>query len=65
MPALSPLCKTGVNPEKIKRFNRIELQAFDAMAEELGLTSEQLGIVARRALLDVVTQRQLIEFVQS
>lgn len=65
MHALSPLCRTGVNPEKIKRFNSAELQTFDAMAEELGLTSEQLGIVARRALLDVVTQRQLIEFVQS
>jgi hypothetical protein len=65
MATLASQCKTGVNPEKIKRFNAVELQTFDAMAEELGLTSEQLGIVARRALLDVVTHRQLIEFVQS
>ena len=65
MPNLKDQCRAGINPEKIKRFNSAELAIFDMMAEELGLTSEQLGIVARRALLDVVTHRQLIEFVQS
>jgi hypothetical protein len=65
MPTLFDQCTTGINPEKIKRFNSVELATFDDMAKELGVTPEQLGIIARRALLDVVTHRQLVEFVRA
>ena len=65
MSNLATECGIIVDLEKIKRFNSIEARCFEDMAKELGLTVEQLGTVARRVLLDVVTQRQLVEFVRS
>ena len=64
MPKFTTDHNVVIDPDKVRRFTAAETHTFEEMAEEVGLTTEQLSAVGRRMLLDVVTQRQLIEFVQ-
>ncbi len=64
MPLLVEQIPSGIDPERIKRFNREETQIFEQMADDLGITVEQLGVIARKMLMDVITNRQLLDFVK-